>query len=124
MRLNHPSGGWFGPPTSSTLNVALAVDEKSLSRPLSLAVLRNPMMRDTPAQIEFSVPQSGRGVLRLYDATGAVVTTLVDGEIGAGAHVVPWNGLTARGYRAHAGVYFLRLSANHTHARATLVVLH
>ena len=123
MRLNHPSGGFFGPPTSSTLNVAVSVDDRPVGRPVSLAIYGNPMTLGTAVRIAFSVPQSGHAVLRIYDVAGAVVATLLDKEMGTGTQLVSWDGLTARGDHARAGMYFLRLSANHSEAMGTLVVL-
>jgi len=49
--------------------------------------------------------------LRVYDVSGRVVATLVDGQVGAGEHVVRWDGRAAGGALAATGVYFARFSA-------------
>jgi hypothetical protein len=48
--------------------------------------------------------------LRVYDATGRLVRTLVDAHRqGPGAYVVPWDGRNQRGAAVASGVYFYRL---------------
>lgn len=49
--------------------------------------------------------------LRIYDASGAVVATLIDGERQAGAHIVTWSGRNETGVPVGAGIYFARLQA-------------
>ncbi|MGD8395602.1 MAG: FlgD immunoglobulin-like domain containing protein, partial [Candidatus Eiseniibacteriota bacterium] len=48
---------------------------------------------------------------RVYDIQGRLVARMTDGLLAGGDHVLEWNGLTARGARAPAGVYFLELRA-------------
>lgn len=55
------------------------------------------------AAVSFSVPSAGHANLSVFDMTGRVVTTLVNGEVAAGQHSVNWNAETA------GGIYFLRL---------------
>jgi len=55
------------------------------------------------AAVSFTVPSAGHANLSVFDMTGRIVTTLVDGEITAGQHSVTWNANTA------GGIYFLRL---------------
>lgn len=64
------------------------------------------------ARIDFSVPHAERGSLRVYDASGRLVETLVDGDITAGAHSVTWSGRSASGGPLPAGVYFYRLDTS------------
>lgn len=42
--------------------------------------------------ISFSLPQSGRVKLEVYDVTGRFITRLVDGVMGVGAHSVQFEG--------------------------------
>ncbi|MFH2051654.1 MAG: FlgD immunoglobulin-like domain containing protein [bacterium] len=64
----------------------------------------NPM-----TEIRFSVAREGRGSLRIYNARGELVRTLLDGVIAAGEGSVIWNGRTDNGNQAGSGVYFYRL---------------
>jgi hypothetical protein len=59
--------------------------------------------------IEFSVPDRASASLRVYDASGQLVATLVEGTVDAGTTRVEWNGIDWRGRAAASGVYFYRL---------------
>lgn len=50
--------------------------------------------------------------LAVYDIRGALVRTLVSGEVSAGTHGVMWDGTDSRGNRAGSGVYFYLLSTD------------
>jgi hypothetical protein len=60
--------------------------------------------------IEFSVPAAAKVQLRLYDVRGALVATLVDRQVAAGAHTVEWSGRADNGNPVPSGVYFYRLT--------------
>ena len=60
-------------------------------------------------EIEFSVPERASASLRVYDTSGQLVATLVEGTVDAGTTRVEWNGLDWRGRAAASGVYFYRL---------------
>jgi flagellar hook assembly protein FlgD len=47
--------------------------------------------------------------LRVYDVSGRLVRTLVDGRVEAGRHEVAWDGRDQGGRRTASGVYFYRL---------------
>ncbi len=64
----------------------------------------NPMT--TTARLAFSLPERGAVRLRLVDVQGARVRDLVDREMGAGEHVVVWDGRDAAGRETAAGAYF------------------
>jgi flagellar hook assembly protein FlgD len=60
--------------------------------------------------IEFDLARDGHVSLRVYDAAGRLVRTLVDRKMSAGAgQQAAWNGLTDAGNRVSSGVYFYRL---------------
>jgi len=61
--------------------------------------------------IDFSLAGAARVQLEVFDPRGRRIATLADGDFEAGAHRVEWNGRTANGDRAPAGVYFYRLTA-------------
>ena len=62
--------------------------------------------------IRYSLNQSGRVVLKIYDLRGREVATLVDAEQQAGTYAVVWNGRNRPGGDASSGVYFYRLQFN------------
>lgn len=88
-----PSTGTEGAPTSLTLAPA---------RP-------NPTTGE--AQLAFTLSRPGRARLALFDAAGARVRLLVDGDRGAGPHAVAWDGRRDGGRRAAPGMYYVRLEA-------------
>jgi flagellar hook assembly protein FlgD len=49
--------------------------------------------------------------LRIYNAQGRLVRTLLSSFLAAGPHSVSWNGLDDRGRPSSSGVYFIRLQA-------------
>lgn len=60
-------------------------------------------------RITYSVPAGGHVRLAVYDVTGRLVETLVEGPRLAGTHTVIWDAKDDRGREVASGVYFLRL---------------
>ncbi len=58
------------------------------------------------ASLGFSVPATGRIELAVFDVSGRMVETILNGNVDAGNHTVEW----APGSSISNGVYFLRLS--------------
>jgi hypothetical protein len=63
----------------------------------------NPFNAET--NISFSLAEAGNVTLKVYDITGRLVTTLVDGQMDAGEHVVSWDASSVS-----SGVYFYKLA--------------
>ncbi len=62
--------------------------------------------------ISFVVPDGGASVsLRIYDVSGRLIRTLVDGYVPAGARKVSWSGTDDLGRPVASGPYFYQLSA-------------
>jgi hypothetical protein len=59
--------------------------------------------------IRFGLPADGAVRLLIYDASGRLVRTLVNGPMRAGLHQRVWDGTTDRGHVARGGVYFYRI---------------
>ena len=53
-----------------------------------------------------------RASLRVYDVSGRLVRTLVDGALAAGDHEVLWRGRDDGGREVASGVYLYRLEAD------------
>lgn len=81
----------------------------------------NPFNPET--SIPFSLSREGRVTLRIYDASGRFVATLLDENRGAGEHVARWDGRDARGRASSSGVYFVRLESNGATQTRKLVLL-
>jgi len=59
--------------------------------------------------IRFAVPRDQRVALRVFDVSGRLVRSLVDGAVPAGRAVVQWDGRDGRGRVVSSGIYFYRL---------------
>ena len=73
------------------------------------AVLPNPSRGSTRITYSLSAPSAVN--VAVYDLTGRVVRTLVNGVVEPGEHEVVWDGVTETGVRAASGVYFVKLAA-------------
>jgi spore coat protein A len=61
--------------------------------------------------IRFELGEDGPVSLQVYNTSGEIVQTLVDGPLGAGPHGVRWDGTDRNGLKVSSGVYFYRLVA-------------
>lgn len=61
--------------------------------------------------------------LRIYNASGSLVNTLVDGEVLPGVHWVEWDGTDSRGIRVSSGIYFYNLKAGDFSVTKKMMVL-
>ena len=68
--------------------------------------------------ISFSIPSRANVSLRVFDAMGREVATLVSGELPAGNHSLQWNGTGLP-----SGVYFYRISAGSMTGTKKLILL-
>jgi putative hemolysin len=86
-------------------------NEDRIAHALALdASAPNPFRPETV--IGFELPAPERITLTIYDASGRVVRTLVDGERRrAGRHEAAWDGRDDGGRRVASGAYFYRLAA-------------
>lgn len=57
------------------------------------------------------VPEPTRARVDIFDASGRVVTTLLDGSVAAGETPLVWNGTNGAGAPVRSGVYFARMTA-------------
>jgi len=83
--------------------------------PARTALLPNRPNPFNPATtLHFSLKEEGRAVLRIHDAAGRVVRTLLDGPAAAGPASAVWDGNDEAGRPVSSGVYFVRLRADRT----------
>ncbi|MCD4848907.1 MAG: T9SS type A sorting domain-containing protein [Candidatus Aegiribacteria sp.] len=60
------------------------------------------------ASIGFSLPGAGNVELAVYDVSGRMVETILDGSLESGSHSIQWT----PGSQIASGVYFIRLTTN------------
>ena len=69
----------------------------------------NPFSAQTA--ISFGLPVDGSVRVNVFDMSGRLVNTLVNGEMAAANHTLVWDGTDVNGNTVGAGVYFCRLEA-------------
>lgn len=80
----------------------------------------NPFVGKTSFRYAAARPQRAR--IAVYNASGALVRTLVDGVL-SGSGSLAWDGATATGMRAPAGIYFLRVETESVRESRKIVLL-
>ena len=87
-------------------------------------VYPNPLaLRQQSAAIRFSLSHHDVVKLAVYDALGQEVAVLFNGTLLAGSHLFEWEGRTATGEYAAAGVYLVRVQSEHSAAIRKVVLL-
>ncbi len=88
---------------------------------LKLSAYPNPT--SAGSTISYTLPADSRVTLSLYDASGRMVTMLVDGaEQKSGRQSIEWNGTTASGAPAASGTYFYRVQTADGTAQGQIVI--
>ncbi len=84
---------------------------EEIPSPSDYALLQNrPNPFNPSTEILFSLPNSARVALSIFDLGGRRILTLVeDREFAAGRHAVTWSGRDETGAQVASGVYFYRL---------------
>jgi flagellar hook assembly protein FlgD len=73
--------------------------------------------------VEFALSHDATASLRVYDARGRLVRTLLESYVAAGKHSVTWDGRNDQGVTVVSGVYFLRLQAGDQYLSRTVNLL-
>jgi hypothetical protein len=73
--------------------------------------------------IRYALPIDSNVSLKIYDITGRVVRTLVDGEQKAQYYTINWDGRANTGEKAASGIYFTRMVAGKFVATQKTVLL-
>ena len=81
----------------------------------------NPFTAETA--LRFSLPTPEHAVIGVYDVTGRLVATLVDGSMPAGVNPVVWDGRDSYGAPAASGIYFCRAQVGEWQQSRKLVLL-
>jgi hypothetical protein len=106
---------------SAAGDMTIASDEASTAT--RYALLQNSPNPFNPETV-ISYETAGRSAvhIRVFDISGRLVATLVDGELEAGRHTATWNGRTSTGAPASSGTYFVLMDAG-THRDKRAIVL-
>jgi hypothetical protein len=104
--------GWFNPRTTDSGDVTIASLALAAARP-------NPFSAQTSFALE--MPQAGRAVMVVYDASGRAVKRLLDSSLPAGRHAVSWDATSDDGTRVRSGVYFARVTTDQGEGSRSIV---
>lgn len=92
-----------------------ATGEFSSNENYSEGIYPNPLMNSTTIYV--TVREAQKISLKVFDLSGKLITTLVDGSTSAGEHRLEWNAATVK-----AGVYILRLQTSESIQTKKLIV--
>lgn len=107
-----------GSVTEFRANVATEMWSPDAALPTELALNAYPNPFNPVSRLAYSVPQAGLAQLKVFDPTGRIVATLVDGFVEAGEHAVDFNGRSLA-----SGVYFAQLQSAGVTRMTRLVLL-
>ena len=96
--------GVFSSGTVEVMNMLAVPEEYTLDQNYP-----NPFNPST--MISFSLPSEGHVMVNIYDITGRLVSTLVDGNLSSGYHQVSWDGTDMFNSNVSAGLYIYSLQA-------------
>jgi hypothetical protein len=115
---------YMQPPTE------LSVDDLFMSPLGADAFVTSPVLRqNTPnpfnprTEISFRISSPSHCGLAVYDVSGRLVATLLDGFETPGAHSVEWDGRTDDGLKAGTGVYLYRLTTDDAMVERKMLLL-
>lgn len=132
MHVKKTNGSTVTYPITDISNITFALttgisndDCTKLSEALStLALLQsrpNPFSANTT--IDYQLPKAGKVTLKIYNISGQLVKTLVDGTQASGAYSVRWNGHNDQSRKVTAGSYIYRLSFDDKNLTQKLIYL-
>jgi hypothetical protein len=100
-----------------------SIDEKEpveISEML-LPNLPNPFINST--LIRYQIDNKQKISIKIYDISGRLITTLLDGIVEPGIHKLHWNGQDNKNNKVAAGIYFCRLTAGNKFQSKKIIIL-
>jgi len=73
--------------------------------------------------IAFTIPAAQKVSLKIYDAQGRLVQTLIDAPFAAGRHEAEWNGLNRQNEVAASGVYLYILQSGNFREMKKMILI-
>ena len=87
----------------------------------ALEIYPNPFSNSTT--ISYTLLQSQKVSVSIYDVTGNFIKTLLNTQVNEGAHQLTWNAKDEKGKAVNAGVYFLQfVTGEYTKTKKLIVV--
>jgi len=108
--------GVFSSGTVEVMNMLAVPEEYTLDQNYP-----NPFNPST--MISFSLPSEGHVMVNIYDITGRLVSTLVDGNLSSGYHQVSWDGTDMFNSSVSAGLYIYSLQSESVSLTRKMVLM-
>jgi mannan endo-1,4-beta-mannosidase len=106
------------------LEVDLEGFESSPELPVMFRLVQNvPNPFNPVTKVAYHVPSESRVTIRVFEVTGRLVATLVDGVVEPGRHAAIWNGTNDAGESVGSGVYFCTMEAPDFHDSRKMTLL-
>jgi hypothetical protein len=87
-------------------------ESAEVHEPVELSASNYPNPFNPETLIQFTLPEAGKVVVKIYDVLGREVRTLVDANKPAGRHSVVWDGKNNKGFDVASGMYFYQTQFN------------
>ncbi len=112
----------FGDEDVCDLTVAVEDTQAPIHQRLNLWNSPNPFNPTT--HIQFNLDVGDRTSIRIYDESGRLVRTLLEGDyLASGDHVITWDGRDDRGAEMSSGVYLYRLESRGVTLSRSMILL-
>ena len=119
---NSGDRSYYSAPDSATTGIITGVMNTSIPANYWLGN-NSPNPFNPTTTIGFNLPQAGEVLLAVFDVTGRLVATLVDGMLQPGEFSYQWDGKNAAGEPVRSSIYFARLEAGEFTAVRKMVLL-
>jgi hypothetical protein len=106
-----------------TWDLPIGVDEDGFPFRANRLYQNRPNPFNPTTEIRFSLAKSDKVEVVIYDVSGRLVKTLVDGKMEAGMHSAVWDGTNDSGSNVGSGVYWSRMKTEEYVSKKQMVVL-
>ena len=107
-------------------SVALLNNRDSLDTSISALVTNHkvyPNPFNPTTMIDFNISEASPVKIEIFNIKGQVVNTLFNDTLTQGHHYIRWNGDDSSGRSIASGIYFYKISTNHTHAIGRMLLM-
>jgi hypothetical protein len=118
-----PNVSGLFPRTTYFFGSGTAADDPQAPAPATRLLGCRPNPFNPETAIAFSLKESSRVRISVYNLKGQLVATLLDAEKAAGQHSAAWDGRDDSGRPASSGMYLLRMSAGNYAGSLKMILL-
>ncbi|MBD3236350.1 MAG: T9SS type A sorting domain-containing protein [Candidatus Eisenbacteria bacterium] len=97
--------------------------QSHMSGPVNYLFNSRPNPFSSSATLRFNLASECHANLAIYDVSGRLIRTLVDGQTAAGEHTVVWDGTDNAGRRLDSGIFWMKLQADNGYRSQNKIVV-